>query len=340
VDQPSLIIWLGPTLAAMFAWGIAQGLVKKYVGEVPPARFCLYYGLANATVSMVYCAINYAFYGPIPDVLAESNRAFLFFGLSAYILDGIAWIFYYQSIVHGPISIVGTLSAAYPALTIVLARAFLSEKLENHQYLGVTLVLLGCCALGYSPPDPDQKKTNRIWMLYAAAALIIWGANGVLIKHAYTLEGAHEGNMMIFIAVGGLLTLGTYGFVFGRKGAFDGAARSAGPMGMMALGSLLANLAYKYGPASIVTPLSGAYPVITLTFAMMILKERPTRLHWGGIGFILVGALLAAITLGSPAEQSADGAPTVDAGSAVVPKPPDQPPTSTDPHPTPPPPTP
>ena len=35
--------WLAPTLAALFAWGIAQGLVKKYIGEVSAAHFCLYY---------------------------------------------------------------------------------------------------------------------------------------------------------------------------------------------------------------------------------------------------------------------------------------------------------
>ncbi len=42
--------WLAPTLAALFAWGIAQGLVKKYIGEVSAAHFCLYYAIANAVV--------------------------------------------------------------------------------------------------------------------------------------------------------------------------------------------------------------------------------------------------------------------------------------------------
>jgi drug/metabolite transporter (DMT)-like permease len=292
MDQPSFLIWMGPTLAAMFAWGIAQGLVKKYIGEVPPARFCLYYALANATVSTLFW-----YFSDTADVLAPANRTFLYYGLTAYILDGFAWIFYYQSIVYGPISIVGTLSAAYPSITILLARFVLAEQLTASQYVGVTAVLFGCGALAYTPPDPDQKQTQRRWMGFAGAALLIWGMNGVIIKKAYSFEGADEGNMALFIAVGGLLTLGSYGFLFGRQGALQGKEwlRSAGPMAMMALGGLFAAIAYRKGPASIVTPLSGAYPVITLTFAMVVLKERPTPIHWGGIAAILIGMVLTTL---------------------------------------------
>jgi transporter family protein len=288
-ESGGVLIWLAPTLAAMFGWGLAQGLVKKYVGEVPPARFCLYYAIANAVVSTLFWTFN-----DTPDVLAAEHRQFLVFGLTAYLLDGIAWIFYYQSIVYGPISIVGTLSAAYPAITILLARFLLAEKLAPPQYVGVAAVLLGCLALAYSPADSQEKETRKRWMGFAGAALAIWGVNGVIIKKAYGFEGASEGNMALFIAVGGLLTLGVYGLLFGRQGATSRKewVRSLLPMAMMALGGLFAAIAYKHGPASIVTPLSGAYPVITLAFAMMILKERPTKVHWGGIVAILCGMLL------------------------------------------------
>ncbi|MEA3175860.1 MAG: hypothetical protein QOF42_3271, partial [Gammaproteobacteria bacterium] len=40
--------WLTPSMIALFLYGIGQGLVKKYIGEVSPARFCLYFVLAKA----------------------------------------------------------------------------------------------------------------------------------------------------------------------------------------------------------------------------------------------------------------------------------------------------
>jgi drug/metabolite transporter (DMT)-like permease len=280
--------WLAPTLAALVAWGIAQGLVKKYIGEVSAAHFCLYYAIANAIVNAAFWLWSDA-----PPPFAPDGREFAFWGLLAYVLDGIAWIFYYQSITYGPISIVGTLSAAYPALTVMFARAFLGEALTAFQGLGVGAVLLGCMALAYSPPH-ERTATDKRWMLYAGAALLIWGASGTLIRYAYGFPNSHEGNMALFIAIGGLSTLGLYGVVKGAAHTSSRAEllRAFGPMATMALGSLLVAIAYKHGPASLVTPLAGAYPVVTLGFAWAVLKERPTTLQWAGIAAVLAGMVL------------------------------------------------
>jgi len=301
MPNASLLVWLTPTLAATFFWGIAQGLVKKYIGEVPPARFCLYFAVANAIVNVLFWASQDA-----PPILAPEGRMFLMLGLLAYVLDGIAWIFYYQSIVYGPISIVGTLSAAYPALTVILANRFLGESLSPYQVAGVICVIAGCLGLAYSPPDPSKKKTQARWMPLAGIALLIWGVNGTIIRYAYAYYGenesniANEANLALMIAVGGLLTLGVYGFLFGRKGAMSGKewTRSFLPMATMALGGLMAAIAYKKGPASIVSPLSGAYPIVTLGFAWAVLKERPTILHWFAIAAILAGFVLTTIGAG------------------------------------------
>jgi drug/metabolite transporter (DMT)-like permease len=271
----------------MFMWGIAQGLVKKYIGEVPPARFCLFYSLANAAVSIAFWAFH-----DTPPVLALENRQFASWGLLAYVLDGSAWIFYFQSIVHGPISIVGTLSAAYPAVTVILAHLFLGEQLLTVQYVGVVAVIGGCLALSYTPFEADTKRTQRRWMAYAGAAVVIWGVDSTMIRYAYRFPGAHEANMALFLAVGGLATIGVYGVLFGRRGAGGEWGRSVGPMATMAVGSLFSAIAYKQGPASIVTPLAGAYPVVTVAFAYAMLRERPSKLQWVGIVLVLGGMVV------------------------------------------------
>ena len=46
-----MAVWLTPALAALLLYGIGQGLVKKWIGEVSPARFCLYYVLATSVVN-------------------------------------------------------------------------------------------------------------------------------------------------------------------------------------------------------------------------------------------------------------------------------------------------
>ena len=280
--------WLAPTIGGLLAWGLAQGLVKKYIGEVSAASFCLYYAIANAVVNTAFWAFHDA-----PPPFAPEGQQFAFWGLLAYVLDGIAWIFYYQSLTYGPISIVGTLSAAYPALTVIFARAFLGEELTLLQGLGVGAVLAGCLALAWSPSEGGTATDGR-WKILAGTALVIWGVSGTLIRYAYGFPAAHEANLALFIAIGGLATLGVYGVA---KGAARGATRhewlrSAGPMATMALGSLFVAIAYKHGPASLVTPLAGAYPVVTIGFAWAVLKERPTRIQWAGIAAVLAGMVL------------------------------------------------
>ena len=51
-------------------------------------------------------------------------------------------------------------------------------------------------------------------------------------------------------------------------------------------------VASRYGPISYVTPLTGAYPVVTLAFAALVLKERISPLQYLCIAAIIIGMLL------------------------------------------------
>ena len=67
------------------------------------------------------------------------------------------------------------------------------------------------------------------------------------------------------------------------------------PMGMMAGGSLGLIIAAHHGPISIVTPLIGSYPIVTLVFAALVLKERISPLQYGCIGAIITGMTLVSV---------------------------------------------
>jgi bacterial/archaeal transporter family protein len=286
---PPLLAWLAPAVAALFLYGIGQGLVKKWISEVPPARFCLYFVLAKAIVNLGYF-LSHAH----PSLAAPDGRSFLALGVLAYVLDGTGWILYFESIVAGPITIVGTLSAAYPALTVVFARLFLGEELSALQYTAVTVVIGGCLGLSYSPPDASAKIIGRRWIPLSFMALTLWASAQTTVKYAYGFPGASEVNLALCSTIGGTLTLGVFGMLKGRQGrhSIREWAHSFVPMGMMAGGDLGVIIANRYGPISIVTPMTGAYPVVTLAFASLILKERITRLQWACLTAIIGGMCL------------------------------------------------
>jgi len=291
-DVVPLYVWLTPALIALVLYGLGQGLVKKWIGEVPPARFCLYYVLATTIVNLGFFIMD-----DHPPLLAASGLGFLAFGVLAYLFDGAAWILYFQSIVLGPVAIVGTLSAAYPALTIVFARVFLREDLAPLQYLAVSLVIGGCLGLSYAPSGEDSRTTSRRWIPLSLLALVCWAASNTIIKYSYSLPGANEANLAVCSSIGGALTLGAFGLLRGRRGTHSVRAwvHSFVPMGMMAGGSLGLIIAARHGPISIVTPLIGSYPVVTLIYAALVLKEHITRLQYGCIGSILTGITLCSV---------------------------------------------
>ena len=284
----TLFLWLAPGLLALLLYGLGQGFVKMWIGEVPPARFCLYFACARALVMACYF-----FLSSHTPVFAAQGRNVLAIGVLAYLLDGAGWIMYFQSIIAGPITIVGTLSAAYPAITIVFAHWFLGETLAPLQYLAVTLVIGGCIGLAYQPADAANKVTGRAWIAPAFLALVLWGGAQTVVKYGYSL-GATDTNMALYSAIGALLTLGVYGLWKGRAGTHSVIewTRSFLPMGMMASGDLGVLIASRYGKISIVTPLTGAYPLVTLAFAALVLRERIAPLQWACIAAILVGIFL------------------------------------------------
>jgi drug/metabolite transporter (DMT)-like permease len=285
----ALLAWLTPALTALLLYGLGQGLVKRWIGEVSPARFCLYYVFATSLVNF-----GFFFSHTHPSLLAPDGRQFLETGVLAYLFDGLAWILYFQSIAAGPVAIVGTLSAAYPALTVLFARLFLHEQLAPVQYLAVALVISGCAGLAYSPSGTDAATASRRWIPLSLMALLCWGTSNTLIKYSYTFPEASEVSLALCSSVGGALSLGVFGLIKGRKGPHTVRAwlHSFIPMGMMAGGSLGLIIAARYGPISIVSPLVGAYPVVTLFYAALVLKERITRWQYAWIGAIVTGILL------------------------------------------------
>jgi drug/metabolite transporter (DMT)-like permease len=281
-----VLLWLTPALIALFLYGIGQGFVKKWISEVPPARYCLYFMLATSIV-------NFGFFFTHDHPPPIEGRQFFGLGVLAYLFDGVAWILYFESIVVGPVAIVGTLSAAYPALTVVFARIFLNEQLTPLQYFAVTLVIGGCLGLSYTPAG-DTQISSRRWIPLSLLALICWAVSGTIVKYAYSLPAASEVNLALSSTIGGALSLGAYGLLKGRQGPHSMRewVHSLVPMGMMAGGGLGVIIASRYGPISIVTPLIGAYPVVTLAFAALVLQERITRLQYGCIGAIVAGMML------------------------------------------------
>jgi drug/metabolite transporter (DMT)-like permease len=102
--------------------------------------------------------------------------------------------------------------------------------------------------------------------------------------------------MALYNTIGGAFSLGIYGLLFGRQGTHSSSewVKSFVPMGMMAAGDLAVIIASKLGPISLVNPISGAYPVVTLIFGALVLREKISLFQYLEVVLIVAGLFLCA----------------------------------------------
>src|SRR5688572_4548538 len=78
----------------------------------------------------------------------------------------------------GKASTVVPLTALYPLVTVLLAVAFLKEKVNRVQVGGIFLALV---AIYFFNVPSEGNALNR-WLLLAMIPIVLWGATGLLQK--------------------------------------------------------------------------------------------------------------------------------------------------------------
>lgn len=229
----------------------------------------------------------YGAYGfpPLSDAIGAA------FGLAAGLVGMTGYVLYYEAISRGTISRIGTITAAYPAITVALAVTFLGETMSPLQVLGVGLLVSSSLLLGYRETE-GGRDTARLVTVLVLLAFLLWGVWGFLVKVAVTTLG--EGGAFPFFA----LSNGSIGFALllhyrWRKGSLRPLRTHwrwpALGTALGASGVILFTLALAEGPAALVTPLTGAYPVVTVLVAVALLQERVGLLETIGLATFLLG---------------------------------------------------
>lgn len=282
--QSNFLQWALPLSCTVLFYGLAGGLWKS--AELSPAQFCLLMVIVKTVLNWGTWAVRR------PPIRLN---AFLRFTLLGQLFNGVAWIFYFKSFESGPAAIVQTITAAYTALAAVLALIFLKERLVAIQMVGVGLVIAATLMLGGNLQSGDSRL--EAWFFYSLITLLCWGISVVVFKHAYHQEDSNDTIFFVGNWVGMGLTLLPFGL-------FHHATVPALGLGWLvvllyAIGDLTLFAAIGRGPAAIVSPLSGLYPIPTLIYAAAVLHETIQPIQWAATAMVLV-----AIVLVVPADEN------------------------------------
>ncbi|MEW5747890.1 MAG: DMT family transporter [Candidatus Thermoplasmatota archaeon] len=279
-------LWLFLALGTMLAYGIGQVLQKVGTTGCGPTAMILF-------TALICGSIWGAWY-----ILFRDEMEMTLYSLAVPLIGGALGmsgnVFFFEALARGNVSVVGTLVAAYPCVTVVAAFLLLDERLSAVRYAGVLLILLGIVVLSTGGTG-SRQSVSKTGLMLAAASFLAFGLAGVTLKEAVRVVGSD--NAMGFYAL--VYVLGGTSYWLVKRGG-----RSEGPVARMprraigigavglsfsAVGGILLIWALVDGPASIVITLSGAYPIVTIAAALVFLKEKVVARQGIGLAMVLVG---------------------------------------------------
>lgn len=288
-------LWFAFAIIVTFFWGSAGIFAKVSTPKIGVAGVALLIAIVEGvmyTVAFIYWR--------------EANPISLEDGLLAALscLIGVTgYLCFFESIIEGQVAIAGTISAAYPVLTVVGAIVLLSESLTAIQAIGVLAIIGGVISLSYEPNPGTKHAMNKRSLVFALLAFAFWGAWSLSSKVAIDRVG--PGNIFGFYILSSLTAPVFYAwFRRLRPGGTRMASppRSAWILGAAGLalnvtGTFAFSFALEGGNAALVVPISSAYPLITIVLAVAVLREKLTYLHMLAVGAVVIGLVMIGITV-------------------------------------------
>ena len=147
----------------------------------------------------------------------------------------------------------------------------------------------------YTGVDRLLKQRSGRWLPFAQSAFLSWGIFGFLAKIASRGLSAAEMQVLFLF---GTLPLMVSALLRARTNT---SRDSKGVVYALLTGVVasLGNVSYfatlGRGPASVISPVTALYPLISVALAAIVLREKVNRFQRAGIGLALVAIVLLSI---------------------------------------------
>lgn len=281
--------WLLWSFVAVLCWGV-WAVISKLIGEALTAA----QSQALSTLGLVPVAAALA---ASRRLTASGNRRR---GIAAAFVAGTLAcagnVAYYHAMnVGGKAATLVSFTALYPLVTVMLAMLLLHERLNGFQAAGIGLSL---AAIGLFNVAGVEGLFSG-WLAYALIPIALWGVAGLLQKIS-TNHISGELSTLWFLAAFVPVALI---ILFLQPMPATVAPRTWLLVIALGLFFSLGNFAIlaafaRAGKASIITPLTGLYPVVSVPIAIAFLGEKITARETAGIVLALLS--VAALSYEKP----------------------------------------
>lgn len=276
--------WLQWSILALLSWGV-WAITGKLIGD----KLSGAHSQALSTIGILPIMLAMGFSKKKLTTTGNRTRGILL-ALAAGAVSCLGNVVYYDALSRGgKAAMIVPLTALYPVTTILLAMLLLKERFNRIQLAGVIVSL---AAIYFFNVQSENEGFFSRWLLLALVPIVLWGASGFLQK----LSTNHiSGELSTLWFLGAFIPFGVL-FLVQEPLPTVIAAKTwwlvIGQGFFLALGNLAVLAAFaNNGRASIITPLTALYPLVSLPIAIGFLGEHIGTREAIGIGLALVSVV-------------------------------------------------
>ncbi|WP_022887569.1 DMT family transporter [Glaciibacter superstes] len=216
-----------------------------------------------------------------------------FYGLIVGIAGAGGQLLLFQALSVGPAYLIFPIISLSPAITVLMAMAFLRERLRLLAIVGLIAALASLVLFNISQGSDDVSTGP--WLILAILICVAWGVQAYFMKKAASV-GVNDGTTFGYMTLSGLLLIPVAIIMMGGiplDFPWQAPALTAGTQVLNAIGALFLVMALSRGKASIVAPTTNALaPVLTIILSLILYQTLPTVYAVIGIVLALVGSTL------------------------------------------------
>lgn len=218
-------------------------------------------------------------------------------GILAAAINTFAMLALYRAFEIGKLSLVGPVSASYPALAVILS-LLSGEHLSAMRAVGIAAALVGVLLVAIAEKSPSsvqmERSRNVAGLGWAIAASLGFGFLFWLLGIRMIPRTGALATVWLIRVAGAAFTLP---ILFATGSPFRIKSRQTTgqlyAMGFFDTGAFaLSNLGMRLEQVAVVSVLGSLYGAVTVALAALFLRERIAGLQWLGIASIFFGVFL------------------------------------------------
>ena len=277
-------------IAGMVGWGIYDFLGGVYAKQIGPFKSFFWSQLAGL-ISVFLLIFIFAISLNVPVLVI------ILLPIAAIIYSA-GYLFFFRGFEIGNVSIIAATMNLWAVFTMLFAFVFMGQRLSSIQFLGVLMIISGVTLASINWNDIRnhrfQLSSGVKETIFGAFFFgVFWNISEIITEEIGWLSTTLivKFGIILFLLIFALLTKRRLGL---GKTTFKTKCMVA-LMGVIEAGAVaIVNYGLTIGDAILITPIASALSIVTITLAIIFLKDKVTKLQGLGIMTAIAGIIVTA----------------------------------------------